>query len=451
MSQKRQLHLGAVLRGAGGVGEHGVWRDAEVPVDASINIDYYIEQARLAEEAKFDLIFVVDSHYITPASPPHYLNRFEPFTVLSALATQTKNIGLVGTITTSFEEPFLVARRFASLDLISRGRAGWNVVTSGDEGTAKLFGISEHFDYEHRYTRAEEHVRLVQKLWDTYEDDAFPRNTTTGEFLNPEKFHPVNHQGRHFQLEGPLNISRSQQGQPVIFQAGDSEFGRNLGGSIGEGIFTHQATLQGAKAFREDIRNRALQHGRNPNHLIIMPGIDVVVGDTDAQARELEKEIHQQDADFDKSLKQFGRSFGWHDFTQYDLDAPFPDLTGLGDNSFKTRADAVRSRAREHGLTLRQVIEEFGTPQPSPFVGSPETVANLIQEWFENGGVDGFNIHYRTHRQFKRFTNEVLPILRSRSIVRSDYESSTLRGNLGLPVPENQNTANTRLAQQVFV
>lgn len=451
MSQKRQLHLGAVLKGAGGIGEHGVWRDPEVPSDASINIDYYIEQAQLAEAAKFDLVFIVDSHYITPASPPHYLNRLEPFTVLSALATHTEHIGLVGTITTSFEEPFLVARRFASLDLISRGRAGWNVVTSGDEGTAKLFGAAEHFDYEHRYSRAEEHVQLVQELWDTYEDDAFPRNTATGEFLDPSKFHPVEHRGRHFQLDGPLNISRSDQGQPVIFQAGDSDYGRNLGGSIGEGIFTHQSSLESAQAFRTDLRNRALEFGRNPDHLVIMPGIDVVIADTDRDARELERELHRQDADFEKSLRQFGRSFGWHDFTQYDLDAPFPDLTGLGDNSFKTRADSIRTEASEKGLTLRQVIEKFGSPKPSPFVGSPETIANLMQEWFEAGGVDGFNIHYRTHRQFRRFANEVLPILRDRSVVRSEYSSTTLRGHLGIPEVQNRHTVKPLVPQQATV
>lgn len=451
MSRKRQLRLGAVLKGAGGPGEHGVWKDESVPGDASINIDYYTRQAELAEQAKFDLLFIVDSHFITPDSPPHYLNRLEPFTLLSALAARTTRIGLVGTITTSFEDPFLVARRFASLDLISGGRAGWNVVTTGDEGTARLFGRTTHYDHDSRYGRALEHVRLVQQLWDTYEDDAFPRNTETGEFLDPAKFHPVNHQGRHFRLEGPLNISRSDQGQPVIFQAGDSDYGRNLGGSIGEGIFTHQSTLESAQVFRDDIRNRALAYGRDPDHLIVMPGIDVVIADTDQEARQVESEIHRQDADFDKSLRQFGRSFGWHDFSQYDLDAPFPDLTGLGDNSFKTRADEIRATALEQDLTLRQVIEKYGSPKPSPFVGSPETVANLMQEWFEAEGVDGFNIHYRTHRQFKRFTDEVLPILRERSVVRSEYSSSTLRGHLGLPKAQNRHTSETHVPQQATV
>lgn len=441
MSRKRKLRLGAVLKGAGGPGEHGVWKDESVPGDASINIDYYTRQAELAEQAKFDLLFIVDSHFITPDSPPHYLNRLEPFTLLSALAARTTRIGLVGTITTSFEDPFLVARRFASLDLISGGRAGWNVVTTGDEGTARLFGRTTHYDHDSRYGRALEHVRLVQQLWDTYEDDAFPRNTETGEFLDPAKFHPVNHQGRHFRLEGPLNISRSDQGQPVIFQAGDSEQGRDLGAAVGEGIFTHQSSLEAARAFRDDLRARAELFGRNPDHVLIMPGVDVVVGDTNEDARQMEAANHRQDADFDKTLKQFGRSFGWHDFTQYDLDSPFPNLDDLGDRSFKTRADHIRTVAREQNLTLREVVERFTAPKQSPFTGSAETVADTIQEWYETGGLDGLNVHYRTHEQFTRFTDEVLPLLRARGIARTDYEGSTLRQNLGLPYIPNQYTS----------
>lgn len=430
-----------MLKGAGGPGEHGVWRDPDVPADASVNIDYYIEQAQLAEAAKFDLVFIVDSHYITPASPPHYLNRLEPFTVLSALATRTEHIGLVGTITTSFEEPFLVARRFASLDLISRGRAGWNVVTSGDEGTAKLFGSAEHFDHETRYGRALEHVRLVQQLWDSYEDDAFPADRDTGVFLNPNKLHTLQHHGNHFDLEGSLNVSRSRQGQPVIFQAGDSDQGRDLGAAVGEGIFTHQSTLEAARAFRDDLRARAELLGRDPDQVLIMPGMNVVVGDTNEDARQQEAAIHRQDADFEKTLKQFGRSFGWHDFTQYDLDAPFPNLDDLGDRSFKTRADHIRTVAREHSLTLREVVEKFTAPKQSPFTGSAETVADTIQEWYEAGALDGLNVHYRTHEQFTRFTDEVLPLLRARGVARTEYEGSTLRQNLGLPYVHNRHTS----------
>lgn len=449
MSQQRYLRLGAVLKGVGGPGDHGVWKDSSVPADASISLDYYTHQARLAEAAKFDLLFIVDSHFITPDSPPHYLNRLEPFTLLSALAARTSHIGLVGTITTSFEDPFLVARRFASLDLISGGRAGWNVVTSGDEGTARLFGRTEHYDYDARYGRALEHVRLVQQLWDSYEDDAFPADRETGVFLDPTKLHAVNHHGTHFDVEGALNVSRSAQGHPVIFQAGDSDLGRDLGAAVGEGIFTHQSTPEAGRAFRNDLRARAERFGRNPEEVLIMPGVEIVVGDTDDDARAREDAHFRQDADFEKSLKQFGRSFGWHDFTQYDLDAPFPNLEDLGDRSFKTRADHIRGVARDQGLTLRETVEKFTAPKRTPFAGSPVTVADTIQEWFESGALDGLNVHYRTHEQFRRFTDEVLPRLRERGVARPDYEGTTLREHLGLPYVPNRHAATSLAGQSV--
>lgn len=439
MSTQRQIKFGAVLKGAGGPGEHGAWKDPEIPGDASIDVKYYIKQAQAAEAAKFDHVFIVDSLFITEDSPPHYLNRLEPFTLLGALATQTTNIGLVATVSTSYDEPFLAARRFASLDLISGGRAGWNVVATGDGGTAKLFGRGEHYEYEDRYGRALEFVQLVQKLWDTYEDDAFPRDIETGRFLDESKFHPVEHRGEHFHTEGPLNISRSPQGQPVIFQAGDSDYGRNLAGAVGEGIFTHQATIEAAVAFSKDIKARAREYGRDSDDVLIVPGVSVVVGDTDEEAREIEKSIQSQNADVYKEIKQFGRPFGWHDFTQYDLDAPFPDLGNLGDHHWKTRADRIKTVAGDEQLTLRQTVERFSAPKPSPFVGSPETVANTLQEWFEAGAVDGYNVAVRTLSQFSRFTQEVLPILQERGLFRTEYEGTTLRENLGLPFAVNKN------------
>lgn len=213
---KRQIKLGALTMGSGGPGRHNLWLDPELPADASVNIDWYIAIARQAEAALFDLMFIVDSQFITPGSPSHYLNRLEPLTLLSALAVSTRHIGLVGTLTTSYNAPFNVARRLASLDLISKGRAGWNVVTSGDAGTAGNYGLDEHYDYDTRYARAEEHVQVVQGLWQSYEDDAFPRDRASGRFLDPTKLHALNHKGKHFSVVGPLNIQRSPQGQPVI-------------------------------------------------------------------------------------------------------------------------------------------------------------------------------------------------------------------------------------------
>jgi len=440
MTRQRQLKLGAILMGVGGPGQHDVWKNPEIPGDASINIAWYIERARQAEAALFDLVFIVDSQFITPDSPPHYLNRLEPLTLLSALAVSTTNIGLVGTLTTSYNTPFNVARRFASLDIISGGRAGWNVVATGDGGTAGNYSRDEHYDYETRYGRALEHVRVVQGLWDSYEDDAFPRDAGADVFLDADKQHQLNHTGEHFSVVGPLNISRSPQGQPVIFQAGDSNDGRNLGAEIGEGIFTFAPSLEAGVAFATDIRARAAAKGRNPEHVLILPGISPIIAETDELARQEEYRQRGQ-KDFAKTLAQFGRPFGWHDFTQYDLDAPFPELGSLGDTSFKTQADAIKAVARENDYTLRQTVEHFTGFTPGPFVGSPETVANAIQEWFEAGALDGINVHVTVPSEFARFTETVLPILRARGVVRSEYESSTLRGNLGLPIPENIHTA----------
>ena len=275
-ARKRQLKLGAVSHGVGGPGSPYLWLDEDFPVDASVNINWYIELARQAEAAKFDLIFIVDSQFITADSPPHYLNRLEPITLLSALAVSTTHLGLVATMTTSYNDPFNVARRLASLDLISGGRSGWNVVTSGDAGAAANFSREEHFDYDTRYGRGPEFVRVCQGLWDSYEQDAFPRDRSSRTFLDPSRQHALNHRGEHFQVAGPLNVSRSPQGQPVIFQAGDSEQGRDLGAEIAEGIFTFGPTLEAAQAFYTDIKVRAAAKGRGPDEVLIMPGDPVL-------------------------------------------------------------------------------------------------------------------------------------------------------------------------------
>jgi FMN-dependent oxidoreductase (nitrilotriacetate monooxygenase family) len=433
----RQIKLGAVVTGVGGPGQHFRWLDPEIPGDASVNINWYIEQARLAEAARFDLIFIVDSQFITADSPPHYLNRLEPLTLLSALAVVTSNIGLVGTLTTSYNDPFH----------ISGGRAGWNVVTSGDAGAAGNFSRDEHYDYDTRYGRGLEFVQVAQGLWDSYEDDAFPRDRQTRIFLDKARQHALNHRGEHFSVAGPLNISRSKQGQPVIFQAGDSEQGRDLGATIGEGIFTHAPSIEGGQAFYADIKSRAAAKGRNPDHIVVMPGITVFVGDTDDEGREIERATQLADQDFDRALGELGRPFAWHDFRQYDLDAPFPDVLHVAERGFRTQAEKIMKLARDNNYTLRQTVQQISGPKPTPFVGSPETVASVLQRWFEERALDGCNIHVGHPAQFRRFLDDVVPILRERGLLRTEYESDTLRGNLGIPVPENRHTRARREAR----
>ena len=433
---RRQLHLGAILEGVGA--NQSSWLDPDLPGDASIDIDWYVENARLAEAAKFDLVFIVDSPFITPDTAPHFLNRLEPLTLLSAVAVSTSRIGLVGTLTTSYWEPYNVARQFGSLDHISKGRAGWNVVTTGLEGAARNYGREEHFDHAVRYGRAREFVDVVQGLWDSYEDDAFPRDRDARVFLDKRKQHRLDHKGEHFSVAGPLALSRSRQGQPVIFQAGDSNAGRDLGARIAEGIFTHAESLENGKAFYADVKGRAAALGRNPDHLQILAGLVPIIADTDDEAQAIAREAEGA-LDLNKLLVQLGRAFNYHDFSRYDLDAPFPDLTEVTLNSYKGHAERIIRGATEDGLTLREAAYRYGHWR-SQFVGSPETIANQIERWFTEGAVDGFLLHVTRPEPFRRFREEVVPILRARGVFREDYADETLRGHLGLPIPANRHS-----------
>jgi FMN-dependent oxidoreductase (nitrilotriacetate monooxygenase family) len=442
----RKLHLALGAYGVGGPGQHGLWKDPRVPKNASTDIRYYIKQATIAERALFDAFFIVDSQFINATYPPHYLNRLEPLTLLSAVATHTTNIGLIATASSTYNSPFNLARRLASLDQISNGRAGWNVVTSFDSQVSRNFGLDEHLDYATRYGRALEFVEVARGLWDSYEDDAFVADAESGRFLDPAKLHALNHVGEHFKVAGPLNLSRSRQGQPVIFQAGVSEDGRNLAAHVAEGIYAPGGSLEEAQAYHADIKQRAAALGRDPEHVVILIGASPVVAGTDERARALSREIYEADNDFGQKLAFLGRSFGAYDFTQHDLDEPFPDLTHLTERGRRGGADLVR-RAREQGLTLRQVVESTAGYQPGQFVGAPETVAAALQHWFETRATDGFNGRFRTIEDLENFAGTVVPILQKRGVFRAEYESDTLRGNLGLPFPVNRYTAERELAR----
>jgi len=432
--RQRQLHLGAILSGVG-TGQND-WLHPDLPGDASIDIDWYIAAACKAEAAKFDLVFIVDSPFITPDTAPHFLNRLEPLTLLSGVAVATSRIGLVGTLTTSYWEPFNVARQFASLDLISKGRAGWNVVTTGLEGAARNYGREEHFDHALRYRRAREHLEVVQGLWDSYEDDAFPRDRAAGVFLDKSRLHALNHKGEFFSVAGPLNISRSRQGQPVIFQAGESEQGRAFAGDVAEGIYSNAENFEQARDYYKDIKRRVAEAGRNPDHLLILPGLTPIIASTDEEAQRREETINGA-LDLDKALVQLGRAFGYHDFRQYPLDGPFPDVSNLRLNSYKGRAERIIRTARNDALTLRETAWRFAA-RTTAFVGSPQTVADEIERWFVGEAADGFNYRVSDPDDFDIFLNEVVPILRWRGLFRSEYEHETLRGHLGLPAPENR-------------
>lgn len=436
MAEQRQLRLGTILHGASG--NMSAWRHPAAVADASINFDFVKETARLAEAGKLDFLFVADGLYINEKSIPHFLNRFEPLTVLSALASVTEHLGLVGTLSTSYSEPFTAARQFASLDHLSGGRAGWNVVTSPLEGSAKNFSRARHPDHALRYRIADEYLRVVKGLWDSWEADAFVRNKASGEFFDPAKLHTLDHRGDFFQVAGPLNIGRTPQGRPIIFQAGASDDGRALAANHADAIFTHQDTLAEAQAFYRDVKSQLAARGRRDDQLHIFQGVSVIVGDSEADA---ERQYQETAAlvSIDNALNYLGRYFEHHDFSQYPLDAPFPDLGRLGDNSFRSTTDAIKREARERGLTLRQVALEAASPRPR-FSGTAEQVADGLQQWFEARGADGFIIQGGTPETFPRFVAQVVPLLQARGLFRRDYPGRTLRESLGLSLPENQFT-----------
>ncbi len=441
---QRELKLGAILSGVGITPD--TWRKPGVPGDASIDIDWYIAAAQRAEAAKFDFVFIVDSPFITPDSAPHFLNRLEPLTLLSAVAVHTRKIGLAGTLTTSYNEPFNVARAFASLDLISRGRAGWNVVTTGLEGAAGNYGREQHYPHDVRYRRAREHLAVVRGLWDSYEDDAFPRDKRSGVFLDKGKLHALNHKGEFFNVSGPLNISRSRQGHPVIFQAGGSEDGRSLAAASADAIFTGHETFDEAHAFYRDVKQRACNAGRPGPEPLIFPGISPIIADTDEQAQQIQAQRNGK-VDLAKALVQLGRPFNYYDFSAHDLDAPFPDLGDRGANGYRSHAERIKTVAAERRFTLREAALHFALRR-SPFVGSPATVADALEHWFRNEAADGFILGaFGDPEDGQRFTDSVLPLLRARGLFRSEYSADTLRGHLGLPIPQNRYTAARKQVQ----
>lgn len=426
---KQNVTFGIMLHGAGG--HMNAWKHPSGPADASTNLDFYIDTARKAEDNGVAFAFVADGLYINDKSIPHFLNRFEPLTILSALATRTRKIGLAGTVSTSYSDPFTVARQFASLDHISGGRAGWNVVTTPLEGTALNYS-RPHPEHALRYQIADEYLQLTQGLWDSWDDDAFVRNRDTGQYFDKQKLHTLNHKGRFFQVAGPLNIGRSPQGQPVIFQAGSSDAGVALAGKYADAVFTHSPSLAETRDFVRQVKTSAVAHGRASSDVKIFPGISPVVAATDEEAQAKFQRIREL-LSIDEALAYLGRYFDHHDFTQYPLDAPLPELGDIGKNSFRSTTDQIKARAREHGLTLRQVALEAATPG-SHFVGSGEAVAAEILRWLDEGAADGFILSFPVVAEgLDDFVQYVLPALEAAGRYQRELAADTLRGNLGLP------------------
>ncbi|MEK4826997.1 LLM class flavin-dependent oxidoreductase [Niallia sp. FSL W8-0951] len=435
MAKNKKVKFGAIIHGIGGTTDG--WRHPSVPADASVNLSFYKERARLAERGKFSFIFIADGLHINEKSLPHFLNRFEPITLLTAIAGVTEKIGLVGTLSSTYSEPFNVARQFLSLDHISSGRAGWNVVTSPSAGSAQNFNGKELPTHEERYRRASEHLKVVKGLWDSWEEDAFIRNKETGVFFDETKLHPLNHEGEFYSVKGPLNLERSKQGYPVIFQAGSSERGRLFAAESADAIFTGQETLEEAIEFYKDVKEKATQFGRKEDELLIFPGISPIIADTVEEAQKVYEDFISL-IPIERAITHLGRFFDHFDFRSFPLDEPFPDIGEVGKEAFQSTTEKIKKMAKEHQLTLRQVAQQMAVPRSS-FLGTPTIVADKIQTWFESGGADGFIIHTDIPEQFQLFVDKVIPILQERGIYEKEYEGTTLRDHLNLSKPVNQN------------
>ncbi|MDZ8105183.1 MAG: LLM class flavin-dependent oxidoreductase [Nostoc sp. DedQUE12a] len=443
MSQKKQLKLGAFLPGSG----HHVaaWRHPNSQADGGLNFQHYKRLAQTAERGKFDMLFLADGLAIWDqgkgreafSRSGQFSVHFEPLTLLSALSVVTEHIGLVATASTTYDEPFHLARKFASLDYLSGGRAGWNVVTSSAEAAAKNFSREEHLEHALRYERAREFLEVTSKLWDSWEDDAFLRDKESGIYFDPDKLHIPNHKGKHFSVRGPLNVARPIQGYPVIVQAGSSEAGQDLAAQTAEAIFTAQQTLAEAQNFYSSVKGRLSKYGRSPDHLKIMPGVFPVIGKTEEEAKEkyqqLQELIHPS-----VGLGLLSGLIGGHDLSKYPLDGPLPDLPDT--NGGKSRLQLITDLARRENLTIRQLyLWIAGARGHRTILGTPEQIADQLEDWFVNDGADGFNIMPPwLPGGLDEFVDLVIPELQRRGLFRTEYEGRTLRENLGLPRPVNQ-------------
>jgi len=438
MSTTRQLKLGAFMRP---VSIHtGAWRYPGAWRDANFNFQHLKRLAQTLERGKFDAFFMAD-HLALLNMPLNALKRshtatsFEPFTLLSALSQATEHLGLVATASTSFDEPFHIARRFASLDHLSNGRAGWNIVTTSNPDAAKNFGLEQHLDHDQRYARAREFYDVVTGLWDSWADDAFIRDADSGEFFDPARLHTLNHHGEHLHVRGPLHIARPVQGWPVIVQAGSSEPGRQLAAETAEVIFAAPSNLEDGRAFYADVKARLAPLGRERDHLKILPAAFVVVGDTLQQAKAIRARLDSL-VHYESAIASLSIALGT-DASRFDPDGYLPPVPQTNDS--QSSRERVLALADREQLTVRQLAQRLGGYAGLALVGTAQTIADQMQEWLEREGSDGFNVMFPwLPGGLDDFVDKVVPELQGRGIFRREYEGATLRENLGLPRPANR-------------
>ena len=435
-----------------GTGHHiASWRDQGVVPDANRSLRHYIDITQTAERGLFDFVFNADSNSTFGPDDPEMWKRtavamrIEPLTLLGALSAMTSHIGLISTATTTYLDPFHVARMFATLDQMSQGRVGWNVVTSSAASEAFNFSRDKHAAHDDRYRRAAEFIEVAQGLWDTWEDDAFVMDKAQGLFFHPAKLHMLHHKGEHFSVRGPLMVPRSPQGQPVIVQAGQSDAGRELAARTAEVLFTVQQQLAPAKAFYGDLKARVARCGRSPDSLKIMPGVVTVVGLTRDEAQEkfdrLQALIHPE-----LGVAALSDIVGL-DLTPFPLDGPLPDVPLS--NTQQGRQKMVVEMARSENLTIRQLYKRVATARGHRVaLGTAADIADALEEWYRGGAADGFNIMPQVFPAgVNEFCDLVIPELQRRGLFRTKYEGRTLRENVGLPRPKNRFVASDIAAE----
>jgi alkanesulfonate monooxygenase len=438
MADSRKLHLGAFMRP---VSIHtAAWRYPGGLPDANFNFQHLKRFAQTLERGKFDAFFMAD-HLALLNMPLNALMRsatvtsFDPLTLLPALAVVTERLGLIATGSTTFDQPYHVARRFASLDHLSGGRAGWNIVTTSNPDAALNFGLEEHMEHDERYRRAREFFDVVTGLWDSWADDAFIRDVESGIFFDPSRLHTLNHKGKYLSVRGPLNVARPVQGWPVIVQAGASDAGRQLAAETAEMIFASAPTLADGQRFYADVKSRMDKLGRPREHLKVLPGALVVVGDTVDEARRkralLDSLVH-----YDSAIASLSIALGT-DARHFDPDGPLPEIPET--NQSKSGRERAIALAQRENLTVRQLAQRFGGYAGLAMVGTPTTIADTTEEWLTTEGSDGFNVMFPYLPEgLDDFVDRVVPELQRRGIFRREYAGKTLRENLGLKRPANR-------------
>ena len=438
MSGRRELRLNAFLMEAGH--HEAAWRLPQSNPRADFDLTHWIALAQLAESAKFDSLFLADGPALTGSGAFRPPGQLEPLTLLTALAQHTSRIGLIATVSSSYNEPYNLARRLASVDHVSGGRAGWNIVTSATPQEAANFGLDTRLDHASRYGRADEFLNVAKALWDSWEHDAVVADKATGSYADVTRLHAIDHRGQYFKVAGPLNVERPPQGHPLLVQAGSSEDGKGFAARHAEAIFTAHQTYERAADFYRDIKTRTKAAGRDPDGVLVLPGIVPIIGSTEHEAWQLAKELDEL------RVPEYGL---WQlsniveiDASEFELDKPLPAsvLTRPKLEGAQSRADLIVELAQREGLTVREILSRLGGGRGHlTFVGTPDQVVDTIVAWFEGGAADGFNIMAPALPSgLQTFIDQVLPILRRKGLFREDYTGTTLREHYGLPVPVNQ-------------